>query len=610
MRLPESLESQFELIAQVSGGNLFHHFRVKERESPGRESLLRLLPDSLSQDEAVVNAFHDFFLKFSNVVNRSYLPAVYSVAGVVSGPVYVIEEPVVGTTLRQYVQSKSQAPHLHDELIEILGRVSEALHSTHQRRLFHLAIGLDDIIIVDGDPRKVKLVGFGAQILIDGDRFKELSDQYRALVAPEVLSGGKLSPSADVFSLGKAIQPMMSDWGAYDDVLSKATSENPLSRYNRPREFASALRETREKPKEQLPKKKPSPPKNSGGLHPLLSLTTEPLEATVTVDGRNIGTTTSEGLLIVWKNGINIVLEKSGYQSETLDLTATPEDLLIHVKLKPGLVTLVTNPWGASVKINGKFLGVTGRNGLSVPWNQGDLEIEKEGFKKERVNFAEIPIESEIVVELEVNSGSRFLTKPQDLVPARQDVNHLGKEIPEAKFPEDSVRRNEPSIEKIIVVLTALLVLFPIGIHYPATAVVVTAIFAYPMYRLIRNLYNDGKSKKKISDPIIFADRLQSPHESLNQALIESIRSGDVNNVEELLKKGADPNCRSDINDFPALTCASFSGNLDVVKTLLSYGADVNARTKYEATTAEDLARSYGYTEILRVLHAHSNPEG
>lgn len=66
----------------------------------------------------------------------------------------------------------------------------------------------------------------------------------------------------------------------------------------------------------------------------------------------------------------------------------------------------------------------------------------------------------------------------------------------------------------------------------------------------------------------------------INEKLIKSIKSEDLESVKEYLKNGADANARDDKTN-SALSCAiAFKPNFKIIKLLVEHGADVNAKTR------------------------------
>jgi ankyrin repeat protein len=93
--------------------------------------------------------------------------------------------------------------------------------------------------------------------------------------------------------------------------------------------------------------------------------------------------------------------------------------------------------------------------------------------------------------------------------------------------------------------------------------------------------------------------------EDVNADFIKAAFSGNVQEVERLLGKGADVNTKRD-NGMTALIGASLGGHDDVVKLLLAKGADVDAKVFFfgrsNGATAYDLASQAGHQEIVKLL--------
>ena len=73
---------------------------------------------------------------------------------------------------------------------------------------------------------------------------------------------------------------------------------------------------------------------------------------------------------------------------------------------------------------------------------------------------------------------------------------------------------------------------------------------------------------------------------------------GDVEQVEQLLAAGTDPN-QTDDEGYSALQAAAENDHLEVVKLLISKGADVDHRSTY---TALELAEMAGNKEVVAYL--------
>jgi serine/threonine protein kinase len=405
MSFPESLKQDFDVLDGGPTGRILPCYRVRERKPFGREFMLRLLPDEYCGDKGLVDAFHEFFTRFSEISNKTYLASVHSVVGAVNRSVYVLEEFVSGVTLNEFLEKRKGSNDLFQDAINIISRVCEALHSAHQKDIFHLCVSPEDILIGENNPGKVKLVGFGAQLFASKGKLDYLSSESKTYIAPEVFKRGVFGPKADVYSLAVTIKELLPEFSEASDILVKATSVTLKDRFPNARQFAAKIKERALSDPVAEPTPKVSKPtkaaKLKGGLQPILKVRTDPPGAIVIVDGKVMGTTTSSGFAFPWSPGKAISFEKLGYETKTLSLNEPPENSTIEIKLNPAL-KLFTNPWGATIRINGDLVGTTTHNGLMLPWDKGEIVIEKSGYKTKKLSFAAPPTEPELIVELEI----------------------------------------------------------------------------------------------------------------------------------------------------------------------------------------------------------------
>ena len=86
----------------------------------------------------------------------------------------------------------------------------------------------------------------------------------------------------------------------------------------------------------------------------------------------------------------------------------------------------------------------------------------------------------------------------------------------------------------------------------------------------------------------------------MNDKLLSAAAAGNLNQVNSLLAKGADPNIRDEYGYTPLILAAS-EGRSDMVRQLIDKGADVNARTASN-WTALLWASSMGYSDVVKLL--------
>ena len=76
---------------------------------------------------------------------------------------------------------------------------------------------------------------------------------------------------------------------------------------------------------------------------------------------------------------------------------------------------------------------------------------------------------------------------------------------------------------------------------------------------------------------------------------------GDVEQVEQLLLDGADPN-QTDEEGYSALQAAAENDHLDVVKLLVSKGARIDYRSEYTALELAEMAKNKDVIAYLKSL--------
>lgn len=315
--LPQNLQESFELVGVLPGEKPLKCFHVRSRRNGQAEYVLRILPPELAVNRELVWQFHQFFQNYQQI-GRPGLPRCHSVE-IRADTVYALEVFVKGRTLSQYVQESG--PEFAADLID---QVCDALHYAHLHNVFHLCITPSDIIITAD---RVVLVGFGTAVFLKGPCVEIISESCRRFIAPEALLKSELGAASDIFSLACTIRECWPKL-ASNPVLSRALQQSDKDRFLTARAFQAKLSELC--PKDLLPA-------DSKQRVPVLKLTmkTKPLGAQVKVDGKIVGTTTASGLLVPWKPGSAILIEKDGYEPQELLWHTPPLEPETLVVLKP-----------------------------------------------------------------------------------------------------------------------------------------------------------------------------------------------------------------------------------------------------------------------------------
>jgi serine/threonine protein kinase len=76
-------------------------------------------------------------------------------------------------------------------------------------------------------------------------------------------------------------------------------------------------------------------------------------------------------------------------------------------------LTIYSDPGGASIIVGGKICGTTDDSGLAVPWDKGEITIQKSGYKTATMSYSEPPEDCEIGIVLEPELAPlKLLVKP------------------------------------------------------------------------------------------------------------------------------------------------------------------------------------------------------
>jgi len=114
----------------------------------------------------------------------------------------------------------------------------------------------------------------------------------------------------------------------------------------------------------------------------LMSLNTRPGNAIALVDGRRIGTTPIAGVEIP-RGAKRILFQLEGHVPKEVALPDSGDRIEVELEANPYTIRVVTDPPGAEVVLNGKSMGRTPLEALSVPsMGKPRLQIRMQGYEE------------------------------------------------------------------------------------------------------------------------------------------------------------------------------------------------------------------------------------
>lgn len=226
-------------------------------------------------DDDETKEFQQRFVREAQAAGILNHPAIVTVHDIgqdePSGTSFIAMEYVEGNNLKEILAQGR--PLSFDEIGDIIAQVADALDFAHSKGIVHRDVKPANIILVDGN--RAKITDFGIAKIASGGNLTT-TGQFLGTpnyMAPEQIRGAPVDGRTDIFSLGiclyecltrrkpfggdsltsisykivhepfpplHEINPQIPD--GYDDVVALALAKDPSKRYQRGRDFASALR--------------------------------------------------------------------------------------------------------------------------------------------------------------------------------------------------------------------------------------------------------------------------------------------------------------------------------------------------------------------------------
>jgi eukaryotic-like serine/threonine-protein kinase len=198
------LNNRYRLDAKIGEGGMALVYRGYDLMLR-RQVAIKLLREQFAADDEFVERFYQEAraaarLSHPNIVNT------YDV-GVFEGTPYIVQEFVSGETLATLVAREGRLPEA--AAVRYARQICAALVAAHRHELLHRDIKPSNILITPEDV--VRVADFGIARAADAQTLSEPDAMLGSVpyCAPEQVSGGELSESTDLYSVGVVLYEMV-----------------------------------------------------------------------------------------------------------------------------------------------------------------------------------------------------------------------------------------------------------------------------------------------------------------------------------------------------------------------------------------------------------------
>lgn len=123
-------------------------------------------------------------------------------AFIVDSTLVIVMEYASGGELKDYLKSKGRLPEL--EARDIFAQILQAINHCHALNIIHRDLKLENVLFLNAEHKKIKLVDFGIAGLIQDNKAEKSRAGSLRYMAPEILTGENTEarPALDVWSMG------------------------------------------------------------------------------------------------------------------------------------------------------------------------------------------------------------------------------------------------------------------------------------------------------------------------------------------------------------------------------------------------------------------------
>ncbi|MFH1435818.1 MAG: protein kinase [Pseudomonadota bacterium] len=228
----KTVTNKYRIIERIGEGGMGIVYRAIQFH-PERQVALKILSQKLLKDKAMMQRFEREAMAVA-MIQHEHIVAIYDADSTEDGVPYIAMELLEGESLMD-VLGRGRIDM--QRAVTIVIQVCEALGPIHAMGIIHRDLKPENIFLTktpdDGDC--VKIFDFGIALLKDKPRLteKDFVVGTPEFMAPEIITGKKITPMADLYSLGCIFYEMLCGELPFKDtnpvvLVTKHVHELPL----------------------------------------------------------------------------------------------------------------------------------------------------------------------------------------------------------------------------------------------------------------------------------------------------------------------------------------------------------------------------------------------
>ena len=222
------LNGRYKIIRPVGYGGMAQVFLAHD-ELLDRNVAVKMLRDQFLSDKELLEQFQREAKSAARLVHP-YIINIYDVVSEGNSQ-YIVMEYVDGVTLKEYMQEHKLSLNA---VLEIAVRLADALQHAHSQHIIHCDIKPQNILLDKNMNPKIADFGIAKMVTNQTMVYSKAVMGSVHYISPEQASGGKITASSDVYSLGVVLFEMLTGQVPYVGTTAVAVAmmhvEKPIPR--------------------------------------------------------------------------------------------------------------------------------------------------------------------------------------------------------------------------------------------------------------------------------------------------------------------------------------------------------------------------------------------